>query len=170
MPFCKHGRRLNRFFEEIKVAYEARSIPPPPMRRGQGVGNVGSELPAKGKGKGKARGEGCKVGPKRALEREATSKPPASSSAKPSSTNAAIARAEKRKRKTRDASADLAGTDGSYTVSFMRELRKTVGGEGWGGKGAVWSLDDLHDEYGTMRTGSDAVLSITSATMRHHVN
>jgi len=51
----------------------------------------------------------------------------------------------------------------------MKELRKTEGGEGWGGGGVVWSLGDLYDEYGTMRAGSGTVLGIASATMRLHV-
>jgi len=51
----------------------------------------------------------------------------------------------------------------------MKELRKTEGGEGWGGGGVVWSLGDLYDEYGTMRAGSGTILGIASATMRLHV-
>ena len=62
-------------------------------------GNVGSEFPAKEKGKGKAKAEGSKAGSKRALDSEATSKPLTSSSAKPSCMKAAVARAEKKKRK-----------------------------------------------------------------------
>ena len=80
------------------MAYEARAVPPPPIRRGQGVGNVGSEFPAKGKGKGKAKVGHCKAGPTKSLEGEATSKPPASTSLRPSSTKVAVARVEKRKR------------------------------------------------------------------------
>ena len=51
MAICKHESRINRCFEEMKVAYEACAIPTPPVRRGKGVGNVGSKFPAKGKGK-----------------------------------------------------------------------------------------------------------------------
>ena len=80
------------------MAYEARAVPPPPIRRGQGVGNVGSEFPAKGKGKGKAKVGHCKAGPTKSLEGEASSKPPASTSLRPSSTKVAVARVEKRKR------------------------------------------------------------------------
>ena len=98
MAICKHGRRPNRCFEEMKVANEAWAVPPPPVRRGQGAGNVGSEFPAKGKGKGKVRGEHSKAGPTKPLEGEATSKPPASTSLRPSSTKVAVARVEKRKR------------------------------------------------------------------------
>ena len=53
--------------------------------------NVGSEFPAKEKGKGKAKAEGSKAGSKRALDSEATSKPPTSSLAKPSSMKAVVA-------------------------------------------------------------------------------
>ena len=81
MAICKHGSHINRCFEEMKVAYKARAVPPPPVRRVRGVGNVGSEFPAKGKGKGKAKAGGSKVGLTKALESEATLKPLASSSA-----------------------------------------------------------------------------------------
>ena len=68
VAISKHGSRLNRCFEEMKVAYDARTVPPPPIRRGQGVGNVGSEFPVKGKGKGKAKVECSKAGPTKSLE------------------------------------------------------------------------------------------------------
>ena len=97
------------------MAYEARAVPPPPIRRGQGVGNVGSEFPVKGKGKGKAKVERSKAGPTKSLEGEATSKPPASSSAKPSSMKVAVARAEKKKRKA----GAVRALCGHLTISMM---------------------------------------------------
>jgi len=51
----------------------------------------------------------------------------------------------------------------------MKELRRMEGGVGCGGEGAIWSLDGLYDEYGTMRAGSGTILGIANATRRLHV-
>ena len=51
----------------------------------------------------------------------------------------------------------------------MKELRKTEGGEGWGGGGVVWSLGDLYDEYGTMHACFGLRLGLAKATMELHV-
>ena len=51
----------------------------------------------------------------------------------------------------------------------MKELRRTEGGNVWDGSSAVWSLDDLDDEYGTMRVGSGSRLGMAGATMALHV-
>ena len=71
---------------------------PAPVRRGGGVGNVGSELPAKGKGKGKAKVERSRAGQTKPLESDATSRPSARSAAKPLSMKATVARAEKKRK------------------------------------------------------------------------
>ena len=42
LKICKHGRRVNCCFTEMMVSYEARVVPPPPVHRVRGVGNVGS--------------------------------------------------------------------------------------------------------------------------------
>ena len=51
----------------------------------------------------------------------------------------------------------------------MKDLQRTVGGEGCCGEEAVWSIDNLYDEYGTMRAGSGTVLGVANATRRLHV-
>src|SRR6185295_11553493 len=96
----------------MKVSYEAAIVPPPPVCCVRGVGNVGSEFPEKvmGKGKGKAKGDSSEANPVSVLEGDATSKPSARVSAKPSSMKATFSRAEKRKRKADVAGADLVGT------------------------------------------------------------
>ena len=125
LKICKHGKRVNRCFAEMKVSYEARVVPPPPIRWVRGVGNVWSELPAKVKGKGKAKGDSFGVKP--VSEGEATSKPSTRAPAKSSSTKAAVSRVEKRKRKSGDTGANPVGTSASGMVSFMEELWKTEG-------------------------------------------
>jgi len=105
LKICKHRKQVNRCFAEMKVSYEARVVPPPPVRWVRGVGNVWSELPAKVKGKRKAKGESSKV----MTEGEATSKPSARASVKPLSTKASVSRAKKRKRKSNDAGANPVG-------------------------------------------------------------
>ena len=42
LKICKHEGRVNHCFADMKVSYEARVVPPPPIRRVRGVGNVGS--------------------------------------------------------------------------------------------------------------------------------
>ena len=130
------GGHVNCCLEEMKVSFEARVVPPPPVHRGRGVGNVGSEFPVKGKGKGKekVKGESSGVKPTSLFEGEATLKPSARASAEPSSTKDVVSRVKKKKRKAVDASADPTGASAPGTVSFMKELWRTEGGKDvWGG-------------------------------------
>jgi len=64
---------------------------------------------------------------------------------------------------------DQPGTGDSSTVSFMKELRRMERGSVCFDTSVVWLLDNLYDEYGTMRAGSSFRLGVAKATMELHV-